>query len=75
MKFITTPERKKAEGDMVTLCALCSEDPKFCGNDNGNGGGKPDCPSNGSKPCKEEMHTLCALCSEDPAFCGPGDLF
>ena len=71
MKFITTPERKKADGENVTLCALCSEDPKFCGN----GGGKPDCPSNGHKPCKEEMHTLCALCSEDPAFCGPGDLF
>ena len=69
MKYINTPEKMKANTQPQTDCALCSEDPQFCGN------GGNDCPANGNKPCKEEMHTLCALCSEDPRFCGPGDLF
>ncbi len=45
MKFITTPERKKADDAVVTLCALCSEDPNFCG-DNGDQGGSGNgtCP-------------------------------
>ncbi|MCK4642651.1 hypothetical protein KAU32_03345 [bacterium] len=64
MKFITTPERKKADGDMVTLCALCSEDPNFCGDNgdgnNAGGNGNGACPWYGCrskflhiKPCPQ----------------------
>jgi hypothetical protein len=31
MKFIVKPVTEEQRGRLITMCALCSEDPRFCG--------------------------------------------
>lgn len=32
MKFIVKPEKSEKRGKRITLCAKCSENPRFCDN-------------------------------------------